>query len=132
VRRGDVRGRLTRLEDLAAEQRGLGTGGAKGRLTEDFFRRSLDALAHIRRAPIDAERCRYAPERLRGEAPVTVAAYVAALASLRHPDEGGAREILAGLADEGDADTLFGLVGAFGRFADDRTDPGDGGGRGGT
>jgi len=123
-RQGNVRGRLGRLEDLVAEQRELGTGGSRGRLREDFFRRALDAMAHVRRAPIDAERWRYSLEGLRDEPPVTVAAYVAALATLSHPDEGGARELLAKRADEG---TLWSLVGAFGRFADNRTNPGDGG-----
>lgn len=125
--RGNVRGRLEKLEGLVAEQRELRTGGAKGRLLEDFFRRSLDAMAHVRRADVDAERWRYSLEKLGDEAPATVAAYVAALATLRHPDEGGAREILAGLEDEGDAGTLWSLVDAFGRFANNRTDPGDGG-----
>jgi hypothetical protein len=73
---------------------------------------------------VDAERWRYTLDGLRGEAPVTVAAYVAALTNLRHPDEAGARGILAERADEG---TLWEPVGAFGRFADGRTDPDDGG-----
>ena len=120
-----VRRRLEKLEGLLAEQRELRTGGAKGRLLEDFFRRALDAVAHVRRAPVDAERWRYTLEGLRNEAPVTVAAYAAALANLRHPDEAGARGILAGLAGDPDAGTLLELVDAFGRFADGRTDPGD-------
>ena len=66
------------------------------------------------------------PDR-RDEAPVTVAAYVAALANLRHPDEDGVRELLAGLAGAPDAGTLWELVGAFGCFADGTTKPGDGG-----
>ena len=81
-------------------------------------------MAHVRRAPIDAERWRYSLEGLRDESPVTVAAHVAALATLRHPDEGGAREILAERAEEG---TLPELVGAFARFVDNRTNTPDGG-----
>ena len=123
-----IRGRLEKLEGLVAEQRELGTGGAKGRLLEDFFRRALDAVAHVRRAPIDAERWRYTLEGLRDEAPVTVAAYVAALTNLRHPDEAGARGLLAELAGDPDDGTLWELVGAFGRFADSRTNTPTGGG----
>jgi hypothetical protein len=118
-----VRGRLERLEDLVAGMP-KARGGDQDVLPVAFFARALDAMAHVRRAPIDAERWRYTLEGLRGEAPATVAAYVAALASLRHPDEDGAREILAG---SGDVGTLWDLVGAFGRFGEGTTDTPDGG-----
>ena len=122
-RRGDVRGRLERLEDLVAGMP-KPREGDQDLLPVAFFARILDAIAHVRRAPIDAERWRYTLEGLRDEAPATVAAYVAALVSLRHPDEDGAREILAG---RGDVGTLWDLVDAFGRFEEGITDTPDGG-----
>lgn len=118
-----MRGRLERLEDLVA-QMPKAREGSPDFLPVDFFGRTLDAIAHVRRAPIDAERWRYTLDGLRHEAPATVAAYVAAHASLGHPDEGGAREILAERADEG---TLWELVEAFGRFEYGITDTPDGG-----
>jgi hypothetical protein len=115
-----MRGRLERLEELVAGM----PKAREGVLPVAFLARVLDAMAHVRRAPIDAERWRYTLEGLRDEAPASVAASVAALASLRHPDEDGAREILAG---RGDVGTLGDLVGAFGRFGEGTTDTPDGG-----
>ncbi len=91
-----------RIEALeAAHARSADTSsGAGEHLGFDFAKRALDALARIRRAPIDAEWWRYRVEKLEGESPVTVAAHVAALAALDHPDEEAAREILADLERE--------------------------------
>ena len=71
------------------------TGDAHRRqLVSEFTRRVLDAMASIRRSPIDPEQYRYSVEKLRQESPATVAAYVCALAHLEHEDEAEAREIL--------------------------------------
>jgi hypothetical protein len=55
---------------------------------------ALDAMAHIRRAPIDREEWRYEVEKLKDRGPFAIACHVAALAHLEHPDEERAREIL--------------------------------------
>jgi hypothetical protein len=87
-----------RLEALEAAYAGAATGDdVRERLVDEFCRRTLGAMAHIRRAPIDEERWRYRVEKLRGEAPVTVLAHIAALRALSHEDEGEARKILAGM-----------------------------------
>jgi hypothetical protein len=74
------------------------------KLVGEFYRRALETLAHIRRAPIDEERWRYRVEKLWGEAPVTVLAHVAALSALGHEDEDEAREILAVMEQGRDLD----------------------------
>ena len=90
-----------RIEALEAAHAGpAASGGGREKLAGVFSRRALDAMASIRRAPIDEEPWRYNVEKLRGESPVTVAAHVAALAGLGHEDEEEAREILAGMEAE--------------------------------
>ena len=64
------------------------------RLVSDFAGRTLDAMASIRRAPIDPESYRYSLKKIGGEGPMTIAAHVAALAHLEHEDETAARAIL--------------------------------------
>lgn len=59
----------------------------RDRLVRKFMQKAIDALARIKRAPIDEERWRYDVEELRSESPVDAAAYVAALACLKHEDE---------------------------------------------
>jgi|SRR5215203_2745074 len=90
------------------------------RLVREFLRRALDALAHVRRSPIDPEQWRYSVERLREESPATVAAYVCALRDQRHEDEARVREILeekAGEAEVVDLATLEMLMDAFAALA---------------
>ena|SRR3712207_1888636 len=55
---------------------------------------TLDAMAHIRRAPIDRPEWRYEVEKLKDRGPFAIACHVAALAHLEHSDEERAREIL--------------------------------------
>jgi hypothetical protein len=93
--------RIEALERAYAGPAARGTG-EREKLVGVFCRRALDAMASIRRAPIDEERYRYSVEKLRGEAPVTVLAHVAALAHLGHEDE--AREILEDLEQDRDLD----------------------------
>jgi hypothetical protein len=91
-----------RIEVLEAAYAGPAASGTgeREKLVSDFARRALDAMASIRRAPIDAERWRYGVEKLRGESPMTVLAHVAALSALEHEDEEEARELLAGMERE--------------------------------
>jgi hypothetical protein len=101
-----VAGLEKRIADLeaqfAASSEAVASTGERERLLEKFVHRALDAMASIRRAPIDAEPYRYSVEKLRGESPVTVAAHVAALAHLEHEDEAAARAILEEKARERD------------------------------
>ena len=55
---------------------------------------TLDAMVHIRRAPIDRPEWGYEIENLRDLEPFSIACHVAALVDLKHPDEERAREIL--------------------------------------
>jgi hypothetical protein len=106
--------RIKRLEAaLTSPQREEDTGAGE-RLLREFMRRTLDAVAHIKRAPIDPPRWRYEVSHLREESPITVAAYVAALACGEHDDEGEARDILWEIQnDRGtDPDTLRRLIDA--------------------
>lgn len=63
-------------------------------LEREAINRTLDAMAHIRRAPIDNPRWRFDVEKLREESLFTIACYIAALSHNEHPDEERAREIL--------------------------------------
>jgi hypothetical protein len=118
--RGNIYSRLEKLEAspvLAARRNDPTT--ARERLLWDFTVRALDAMAHVRRAPIDDPRWRYTLDGLRDESPIALAAYVAALTALRHPDEGGARELLGTVAVERevDAQALWRCVDSFAQFA---------------
>jgi hypothetical protein len=64
------------------------------RVVNDFMVRALDAMASIKRAPIDREPYRYGLKKLREEGPMAIAAHVAALANLEHEDEAAARQLL--------------------------------------
>jgi hypothetical protein len=118
-----VRRRLERLEasPVLAARRNDPTA-AREKLLWDFTARALDAMAHVRRARIDDPRWRYSLDGLRDESPMALAAYVAALSTLRHPDEGKARELLGTVAveQEVDAQTLWEYVDSFARFAKKR------------
>ena len=70
----------------------------------EFLGQALDALAHVRRSSIDAERWRYSVEKLRAESPATVAAYVCALRERGHEDEARARDILEERATDENVD----------------------------
>ena len=95
--------RIEALEaQFAASSEAAASTGERERLLKKFAYRALDAMARIRRAPIDEEPYRYSVEKLRGESPVTVAAHVAALAHLEHEDEAAARAILEEKARERD------------------------------
>jgi hypothetical protein len=89
--RGNIYSRLERLEASPVLTARHGGDTARERLLSDFIVRALDAMAHVRRASIDDPRWRYTLEGLRDESPFTLAAYVAALTALRHPDEGARR-----------------------------------------
>ena len=120
--RGNIYSRLAKLEAsplLAARHAGETT---RERLLWNFNVRALDAMAHVRRARIDDPRWRYTLDGLRDKAPFALAAYVAALTALRHPDEGEASELLATVAVEQqvEAQALWKCVDSFARFAEMR------------
>jgi hypothetical protein len=89
--------RLQALEanypERSSEARGPG-GGQKERLAQKFVSVALIAISHIRREVIDLPQFRYRLDMLHDFSTFKCAAYVAALASLGHEDEGKAREIL--------------------------------------
>jgi hypothetical protein len=93
--------RIEALERAYAGPAARGTG-EREKLVGVFCRRALDAMASIRRAPIDGG-ATATPSRSCGvRPPVTVLAHVAALAHLGHEDE--AREILEDLEQDRDLD----------------------------
>ena len=98
---GSIDRRIKELEkQLTADEHAPAAG--REQLVREFMRLVLNAMARIRRAPIDPEQSRYSVERLRNESPITLAARVAALERLGHEDEGEAREVLAELVGERD------------------------------
>jgi hypothetical protein len=111
---GSIERRLKALETRLQPEAPAGSE-ERERIISEFMRRALDAMARIKRAPIDAEPYRYSVEKLQGESAVTVAAYVAALARLEHEDEDEAREVLARLVEQREIDptTLEKLIGMF-------------------
>jgi len=117
--RGNIYSRLEKLEASAVLPARQGGETMRERLLWDFNVRALDAMAHVRRAHIDDPRWRYSLDGLRNKPPFTLAAYVAALTALRHPDESVARELLGTVAveQEVDAQTLWECVDSFARFA---------------
>jgi hypothetical protein len=117
--RGNIYSRLQRLEasPVLAARRGGDT--ARERRRWDYTVRALYAMAYVRRASIDDPRWRYTLDGLRDESPFALAAYVAALTALRHPDEDEARELLGTVAVEGEvgAQELWEYVDSFAQFA---------------
>ncbi len=89
--------RIQQLEELyassTAEERSTADRSHE-KLVSKAIHGTLDAMAHIRRAPVDEEPWRYAVEKLRGRGPFAIACHVAALAHLEHSDEERAPEIL--------------------------------------
>jgi hypothetical protein len=67
---------------------------AREELSRKAWAGTLDALAHIKRAPIDRPQWRYEVENLKDEGPFAIACYIAALTHKEHPDEERVREIL--------------------------------------
>ncbi len=94
---GSLDKRVEALEKLyassTAEERFAADRGRK-ELVSKAMAQTLDAMAHIRRAPIDQEGWRYKVGNLRDLEPFAIAYHVAALAHLEHSDEERAREIL--------------------------------------
>jgi hypothetical protein len=72
------------------------TAAERGRkeLIHKAIHGALDAMAHIKRAPIERPEWRYEVEKLKDRGPFTIACHVAALAHMEHPDVERAREIL--------------------------------------
>jgi hypothetical protein len=89
--------RIQQLEELyasnTAEERSAADRGRE-KLVSKAMHGTLDAMAHLRRAPIDREPWRYEIEGLPDKGAVAIAYYVAALTHMGHPDAGRAREIL--------------------------------------
>jgi hypothetical protein len=85
---------LERLYRTSAAERSSAAERAREELGREAIYRTLDAMAHIKRAPIDDEKWRFDVERLRDESLFTIACYFVALAHKEHPDEARAREIL--------------------------------------
>ncbi len=96
-----------RLEDLERSfAQSVKTGGGAGyvaALSKRFVVDSLNAMAHIRRAPLDGPIWRYDVEKLRGRGTFSAAVYVAALRVLEHPDEAEAFDIFVEKRDPRDA-----------------------------
>jgi hypothetical protein len=94
---GSLDRRLEALEKLyaksTAEEHTVAERGRK-ELVSKAMAQTLDAMAHIKRAPIDRPEWRYEVEKLKDLKPFTIACHVAALAHLEHPDVQRAREIL--------------------------------------
>lgn len=90
--------RIAALEASVAADAG-GGGGEAGRLRRKFMQGALDAMALVKRTPIDRPPWRYDIEKLHDLGPFAVATYVAALTALEHEDEDEAREILAELVE---------------------------------
>jgi hypothetical protein len=103
---GSLERRIQQLEELyhthAAEGRAE-AAHTREELTRKAMTGTLNAIAHIRRGPIDPERWRFDVEELSGESLFAIACYIAALSHMHHPDEERAREILEAelaIADE--------------------------------
>ncbi len=96
-----------RIEDLERSfAQSVKTGGGAGyaaALSKRFVVDSLNAMAHIRRAPLDGPIWRYDVEKLRGRGTFSAAVYVAALRVLEHPDEAEAFDIFVEKRDPRDA-----------------------------
>jgi hypothetical protein len=89
--------RLQQHEELYAEsaaEESTAADRSREKLVSKAMHGALNALVHLRRAPIDREPWRYEVEKLKDRGPFAIACYVAALAHLEHPDEERAREIL--------------------------------------
>jgi hypothetical protein len=102
-----VAGIERRIEDLErhfTSETGGGGGGEGEELRRKFIYGALDAIAHIRRAPIDEPPWKYDVAKLREKSTFSVAQYVAALTARGHEDESQARDIFAEKVEEQDID----------------------------
>jgi hypothetical protein len=94
---GSLDKRIEALEKLyasgIAEERSAAERGRK-ELIHKANNGALDAMANIKRAPINRLEWRYEVEKLKDRGPFAIACYVAALAHTQHPDEERGREIL--------------------------------------
>ena len=97
---GDIEKRIEALEKLYASEAGGGGGQGRDLRTREFLTAFLQALARVRRAPIDPPERRYRSEDLYALSPLGLAAYTAALQVLEHPDAAEARDLLLGVGDE--------------------------------
>jgi hypothetical protein len=118
--RGNIYSRLEKLEASSVlTARNDPTTARKRLLQWNFSVQALDAMARVRRAPIDDPQWCYSLDCLRDESPMNLAAHVAALTALRHPDEGEARELLGTVVVEREVDAreLWEYVDSFAQFA---------------
>ncbi len=96
---GSLERRIEALEGrLGAED--AAPSGERDDLTRKVWQLTLDAYAHIRRAPIDDEGVRYEVGRLRAQSPLSIACHIIALTNLGHEDEEEARRILTEMEAE--------------------------------
>ncbi len=117
---GSIEKRISDLEAAHARASAPADHSRKERVIDDFIGRTLDAMASIKRAPIDHENVRYTCARLRGLGPLPIATHVAALAALEHEDEDEAREILARTTEERGVslETMEKLIDGFAAFVE--------------
>jgi len=91
--------RIEALEDCyrtsEAGQRATTASREHEELRRRVWSSTLNAVAWIRRAPVDPPQWRYEVGKLRDKRPFAIATHVAALAILEHSDEDEARRILA-------------------------------------
>jgi hypothetical protein len=110
--------RIQQLEELyhssTAEERTAANRSRK-ELVSKAMHGTLDAMAHIKRAPIDHPPWRFEVEGLQDKGAVAIAYYVAALAHMGHPDEERAREILEEAVAEREIEgaPLWAMVGSL-------------------
>lgn len=88
---GDIEKRLDDLERQFASEEET---SLKEKRRRAFMSAALKAVAHVRREEIDSPPWGYTVAMVRDLEAWDVAAYVAALTTLEHPDEDEAREIL--------------------------------------
>ena len=96
---GSIEKRIEALEECyrtsEAGQRAATATREREELRRRVWSSTLNAVAWIRRAPVDPPQWRYEVGKLRDKSPFAIATHVAALAALEHPDEDEARLILA-------------------------------------
>jgi hypothetical protein len=85
---------LEKLYHSSTDEEHYAAEVAREELSRKAWAGTLNALAHIKRAPIDRPQWRYEVENLKDEGPFAIACYNAALTHKEPPDEERAREIL--------------------------------------
>jgi hypothetical protein len=95
---GSIEKRIEALEECyrtsEAGQRAATATREREELRRRVWSSTLNAVAWIRRAPVDPPQWRYGVGKLRDKSPFAIATHIAALATLEHPDEDEARRIL--------------------------------------